>query len=570
MAKNNKGFSLIEIVIAIAILTLLLTPVMQQFAQTMRTSRLAKEQQYINEEAVYALEEAQVVPNDVDNDQLNDIYVQNSLDTGLPYSSTTDAVSCELVDTTGNSLGTVTYNVQTYKIENIEIGARNTLYNKIIKVDDLSAQVKGQTNAGAATASDAGYSIAYNLDNSHLSALPDGYTLTNEGSIVQYDASGNVSKVVCETDYYTGNPNNINLGNMQNLDLDTVAMINGKSAMFDSQAEAAIFAKQLETLKQVDYASWDQALKHNEGENVITNYVKEEPVKKFTKLYVDKKNDAVARKDYYIVKMDVYYISTFNLTDKNGNDLNDGNPFEAVLEYNVFSQTFYTEKCPDIYFEYQPYIAVSSGTVGAYDVTYAEEDYIVIDNYVDGVKLYIYKPYSDAQNVASGASSSTYSKGTYVYTKTAPSAAVRADATQLATFNKNNAVKIHIVKANSSVLDKYTTIYTNLDANAVDKNGTVNYKPSVSPADYSNQVVQFHCDTDIYDGTNSYNLKANSTLVSDVPSKGTDKEEFNPDYIKSIDDDTRYDDRLKSVTVIMEPVSANTNTVRLSGAKGEK
>lgn len=46
MAKNkNKGFTVVEIVIAIAILTLLLTPIVEQLAQTMRTNRIAKEQQ---------------------------------------------------------------------------------------------------------------------------------------------------------------------------------------------------------------------------------------------------------------------------------------------------------------------------------------------------------------------------------------------------------------------------------------------------------------------------------------------------------------------------------------------
>ena len=67
MAKNNnKGFSLIEIVIAMAVLTLLLTPIIKQFAQTMKVSRQAKEQQYINEEASFSLEEGQTTPYDKD------------------------------------------------------------------------------------------------------------------------------------------------------------------------------------------------------------------------------------------------------------------------------------------------------------------------------------------------------------------------------------------------------------------------------------------------------------------------------------------------------------------------
>ena len=50
MAKtNNKGFTLIEIVIAVAILSVLLTPILKQFANTLETSRKAKALQEVNE-----------------------------------------------------------------------------------------------------------------------------------------------------------------------------------------------------------------------------------------------------------------------------------------------------------------------------------------------------------------------------------------------------------------------------------------------------------------------------------------------------------------------------------------
>ena len=65
MAKNsNKGFSLIEIIIAIAVLTLLLTPIVRQYSQTLQVTRIAKEQQEQNELAVYELEEFQRAPLD--------------------------------------------------------------------------------------------------------------------------------------------------------------------------------------------------------------------------------------------------------------------------------------------------------------------------------------------------------------------------------------------------------------------------------------------------------------------------------------------------------------------------
>ena len=60
MAKNrNKGFSLIEVIIGVAVLTILLTPVISQLVSTLKTDRLAKEQQYANESATNVLEYAQ-------------------------------------------------------------------------------------------------------------------------------------------------------------------------------------------------------------------------------------------------------------------------------------------------------------------------------------------------------------------------------------------------------------------------------------------------------------------------------------------------------------------------------
>ena len=62
MAKtNNKGFTLIEIVIAVAILSVLLTPILKQFANTLETSRKAKALQEVNEMAGSEMEEFQTV-----------------------------------------------------------------------------------------------------------------------------------------------------------------------------------------------------------------------------------------------------------------------------------------------------------------------------------------------------------------------------------------------------------------------------------------------------------------------------------------------------------------------------
>lgn len=57
--NNNKGFSLIEVVIALAILILLITPIIHTITQTLYTSAKSKEKQSVAENARYILEYAQ-------------------------------------------------------------------------------------------------------------------------------------------------------------------------------------------------------------------------------------------------------------------------------------------------------------------------------------------------------------------------------------------------------------------------------------------------------------------------------------------------------------------------------
>jgi len=104
-------------------------------------------------------------------------------------------------------------------------------------------------------------------------------------------------------------------------------------------------------------------------------------------------------------------------------------------------------------------------------------------------------------------------------------------------------VAIHVAKANNNVKD--AKIFTNLNTED--------------------------------NGTNSQFFIASSTFssFSEVKSSNASYASLNmADYDRSlilpIDADTRYDDRLRTVTVTMLPADQHANTVILSGAKGEK
>lgn len=551
--KNNKGFSLIEIVIAMAVLTLLLTPIIKQFAQTMKVSRMAKEQQYVNEEAVYTLEEAQVTSEKELVKKYSDIA---AADPDMIFATSTDVRYCKLVDASGTEISLdddkgnpvasnlVEYTVNEYELKYVEVGPENSLYNKITTVDNLATQVRGYKVSGT---TDRGVKIKYGLTQDQI---PAGYTLTNEGYALKYDVSGNVEAVVVEETPYVGNPNNTNLGNMQNLDYETVAMINGTASNFDDTAERAMYSDAMDELKKVNYEAWETHIKHAEGDGPLFSANTSFDREKLTKIYVKEDTELTGEK-YFLVKVDVYYNYSFKLAEMTGN------PVSGSVSYNIFAQKFYTDKCPDIYFEYQPFITELTESGATKSVEYADNDYILLDSYVDDVKLYIYKPFLDAENVAAGKTVDDYvQEDSYFYDS------LKYDVTN--NVNVNTNVKIHIAKANTHTKDM--NIYTNLDVTYDAAN------PNAS---------QFYVGADKFTSFSSVN--------SDDATHSADPfVDFDRTHIMSIQQDTRYNDRLRTVTVTMLPVSVSStvdasgvtqitetvrqdaNTVTLTGAKGEK
>ena len=576
MAKrNNKGFSLIEIVIAMAVLTILLTPIIKQFAQTMKVSRQAKEMQYVNEEASYTLEEAQVTPTK----QLMEIYNKEVADNPTyTLSTSTDTYYCEL-RTPGDVLYSITnpegepykneagvavagvpYTVETYKIGNVELGPENALYNKVVTVDNLATQVRDAQNS---LDSSKGFQIKYNMKESEL---PSGYTLTSEGAGVKLqEGTGNIVGVIVEEVDYVGNPNNTNLGNMQNLDYETVAMINGTATNFDEQAEKALFSKAMDDLKKIDYEEWQKGMLQVDAYGILQQAGYYPTMSKVTKIHVAQLHDNALNKNYYLVKADVYYRGYYTLKGKES---------KAELSYNVFSQKFYTDKCPDIYFEYQPFISELVENPGSYSVTYAENDYILLDCCVedadpktDGIqepKLYLYKPFNDASSVSVGTGTYEHVEN-YTYTTKAPSASIKNNKTAYEQFLLDNSVAIHLAHANAEVFDM--KVYTNLNT---EDNG--------DKSQFFYSAGDFN--TTIYDATYDKNIiidfkfvESDFEIYHNYPKADFPKENLNP-----LDKDTRYDDRLRTVTVSLIPIKNansdevrdNANTVRLSGAKGEK
>ena len=546
MAKNkNKGFSLIEIVIAIAILTLLLTPILRQLSQTMSTNRKAKEQQYANENAEYILQYVQTNSRDVleTSDATAEIYKINTSDT------VTATRTCQLqyIDAAGTVQsvpgGTIEYTTYMYRINDVELGSNNTVYERTVVYDDLANRIKSFTDT-----SDNSYRVAYNID-----TVPVGYELTSEGSAVQYttvmlDLNGDgedeeykyVSSIICKT--YSGvavtDPNEFNMGNVHSLDASQMALINGYSTEKDEQARDDFYAELLEYLKVNNYSKWQQVINGNSN---VTSSEYLDGMRKLTTINI---TDDVT-KQCYVVSVDVTYENTIGATDGAAGTFIQKN-------YTIFAQEFsYAESvadggekaaCPEIYFEFQPFaVDTASG-----EVIYADNEYIIINNQVKDAKIYLYKPTWD-QALTTIYNSSLQSHQEYKANMDnyATSYYVNNFDVDITNSDYTEKVKINIASANMETEDNVFTIYTNLDL------GTDN--------------PQF-----VLDNTGAYTsyFYKYTTVGGETTSTKRTVSAVSSDWLKSIDDEDTTGERLYTVTITLDPVKDNVNEVVLTGAKG--
>ena len=566
MAKtNNKGFTLIEIVIAVAILSILLTPILKQFANTLETSRKAKALQQANETAVYEMEEFQTVTKE----ELDDKYGDPTVHTDMVV---------RLLDTDGTEItSTLKYSAYEYKLDDRKIGAKQDVYSNVVVLDDLSNKIRAYGGESATKH----YKVAYNLPDADLGKFGTGFTLTNEGSIVEYNDAGFVTAIVC-TDKnangtpvsYVENPNEVNLGNMHNLDKNAVALVMGGTSSFDSEAFSALFSKAMDHLRELDYESWQQALLNVDNESILSQDSMNNS-KRLIKIYADKAVDSTTGKDCYIVKVDVYYDYNYSLVVK-GEKKSD---FHDMVSFTVFSQKFFTKEPPEIYFEYQPYCISGANSKNA---IYQTNDYILFDNYVDECKVYLYKPYKDQQNydanidnyykmVDTDGDGTPDSKEEY-YTYYTDKAKTQKVKIHLASKNSNTALSLD---SDGNVLDTDAMdrvyVFTNLDVNG--------YEEGSADAQFV---------SDAFGGTFDYvkGEKESRSSVEDAMAAKYLKYELGQKYTTNIkqsdgsvtngsmkvlytlSEDTREAERLYTVTVKLTPDKENLNTVRLSGAKG--
>lgn len=296
--SKNAGFSIVEVLIALAIFMILMIPIVRGIILALRTSSNSKETQYRNEFAEGVMEHVKAVNID---QLLDETYYTNmgtvagsyKVTTKLneTYNSSDPDNSAFWYDANGNGAAELDelYGYKTYTITGeVPLGIDKTLYD-------------------------------YRVEISSKDYAERKYEAAKDPSMDEDDVL---------------DPNNLALGIIEDVDYRKVALIDDQVLNYDSMAQTALWAKKLQNLKDKDYEAYKQEV---EGKNISVFYND----KGFRLMTIEVSG---SKEDGYSVRCVVHY------TDSQANLAENG---EQYIEYSPYGKEF-KNKLPDIYVMYNP------------------------------------------------------------------------------------------------------------------------------------------------------------------------------------------------------------------------
>lgn len=420
--QKNKGFSLVDVLVAVAVMALLISPIIIQTFTAIDTNQKSKEKQVVVDNANMVMEyfKSTSKKNLVVGDVSDDVYIQSvspeTLVTCKLYQDDGSEYVCPKAVSTDPDVKQFDYSVTDYILGEVRLGRESGL--------DKSAETSAQQ---AITGSGNIYSRKVILDDLNNIALEnkckikyyDNYTdgkaaldqirnadtetdpnkmwkLTSEYSLVKYDANNHIIAAVVEDhDVSYTNPNSFGLGNIQDLDSSKMAIIQGNATSVDRQfyddfigSLASLVAEHKD-----DLISRDIWKNYNTTEKIRTSFdntrENEATFSRVIVISVKAKNVVSDKAVGYSVKVSAKYKVTHSFL----NEYNGNNNYVYTNSYPLFEQDFNTNESPDLFFIYEPFIINDNATY----TSYAYNDYIVIDSdkYTStekASKLYLIKP----------------------------------------------------------------------------------------------------------------------------------------------------------------------------------
>ena len=430
---NNKGISLVEIIIAIAVMALLSTPIIMQVSSTLDNSANAKERQH-------AIEGADEVMEYFRSKDLSELKAGGNIDDTLSIvgsPTVTSGITCNLYDKDGNNLGSVEYSATDYVLNSVDLSKLKDSISGVSASSDLNPQRKIYDRF--VTISDLNNKLSqekYEIDyQSYVfgSTLPDeltsvGMEVLSDNTVCVTDSNNHITSVVVkEKGMEFQDPNTVSLGNIQDIDSSKMAVITGDATSLDYKLENDLRSLLITYAKKPENkgTSLGQVSNNSSALNTQINKLIENstsvPRKRLIHISITADPNATADSTtnvggttvvtpgtapkYFHVRCDVIYDVKF-VSANPPKIFNDFSSSEGRLSYKVLDRDYYVSSPPDIYMVYEPMLlsTKSSGNSETNTTDYAHDEYIYIttDKFTGG---YLYKDY-----LADPDSHSTYSK----------------------------------------------------------------------------------------------------------------------------------------------------------------
>lgn len=347
MAKNNnKGYSLIEIIVAVAVFAILIIPLTTQLISSVNTNNQSKKKQY-------AVEVAEEVMETVKTADLDDVInITDGNDSGN-YDLTLDTAqsSTKTVSISGLS-DVVTYNENVYTCDTISLGQTYENYSCTVTVSDLPYKVSAL-----------GY--VWDSDSNELKTNADGSYVT-------------VSSAV---------------GTVRNLDNTQSAIITGATYM---GASSGVSGNNLDTQAYDYFLKEKIALLKSEAPVYYSQYMSGNGDSYFDSDYFEKVTTITVSKTAlgkYSIKCEVKYTDHTALGVIKSKYENATNALNVYVPANgtgvVYEQEY--DELPPIYLLYVPAI---------YGSKYNDYDYINIDtsSLDEDVDIYLIETAADVSS----------------------------------------------------------------------------------------------------------------------------------------------------------------------------
>ena len=417
--KNNKGISLVDVLIAIAVMALLLSPIILHTATTINTSAEAKEKQYVVDSATAVMEYFnQSTIEDLElgngsNELVSVLASSDPLDPNPAYhkihyddtnNKVDDRITCA-VTVNGSVVTTVKYTATDFKLDAVLLGRDKNEYQRGVVMSDLANRLMaGKTDNNKRYRIN--YKVPDTLEGTNVTGYGNIEVLSDHSGVVFDDPNSIVRHIkaiecveITDSGFIYNDPNDVSIGNIQDLDANKIAIIEGDQTKLDHRFESDLISKIL------DYASRHAGIidedilgDTNNLNRTLSGIIRSEANDFDRMIYISvlRQTDDSGNK-YYNVKCSLsYYIKFANSDFKifNSNTSNYG-----CITYDIMNRDFYTSEPPDVYMVYEPFITNSSSS--ATSTNYGYHDYFCIkaDQYTSGgdgktdpSKIYLIKP----------------------------------------------------------------------------------------------------------------------------------------------------------------------------------